>query len=409
MRLLCVSRSFWPLASPGAVLLRDRLAALARLGVEVTVFAARWDASWNDEAVIDGIFIRRLGDPAVGRQSHDRFDRVLAEKLRAEARKYDVLLASGAGRDGEVALRVEPVVRVPLVLCFDRPGPLGDGIAAGRWRMAKRKRERSERVAKALVTNPASYRDALAAGVEPSRIRSIPFAAGAPSASAGAVPSSAGAVAAAGEMRTERGPSPGGNPPPSTNRRAVARESLAEGQHALRLGHPGKAVAYLGSLYDPHRIAEFVRIVARQVDDYPSLRFWIVGDGPHSASIRRAADRAGISDTIELLGEFDAWDDVAAAADVVVIPSPAEPFSYAALAAVHAGTPALVAKSDAYDALGEGAIQIDTLEEAAWSEALSRLLAERRIVPPGIVPSHDEAAIRTLQQLATLPSPIRLA
>lgn len=395
MRLLCVSRSFWPLASPGALLLRDRLAALARLGVEVTVFAARWDASWNEEAVIDGIFVRRLGDAATGRQSHDRFDRLLAEKLRAEARKYDVILAAGAGRDGEVAMRVEPDVRVPLVLCFDRPGPLGDGIPAGRWRVAKRKRERSERVAKALVTNPASYRDALAAGVEPSRIRSIPFAAGAP--------------AVAGEMRAERGRSSDGSVPPSPNRRAAARESLAEGQHALRLGHPGKAVAYLGSLYDPHRVAEFVRVVARQVDDYPSLRFWIVGDGPHAASIRRAADRAGISDTIELLGEFDAWDDVAAAADVVVVPSPAEPFSYASLAAVYAGTPALVAKGDAYDALGEGAIQIDTLEEAAWSEALSRLLAERRVVPPGIVPSHDEAAIRTLQQLATLPSPIRLA
>jgi glycosyltransferase involved in cell wall biosynthesis len=395
MRLLCVSRSFWPLAPPGAVLLRDRLAALARLGVEVTVFAARWDASWNEEAIVDGIFVRRLGDAAIGRQSHDRFDRILAEKLRAEARKYDVLLAAGAGRDGEVALRVEPEVRVPLVLCFDRPGPLGDGVPAGRWRMAKRKRERSERVAKALVTNAASYREALAAGVEPSRIRSIPFAAGGP--------------AVAGEMRSAPEATQGGRAAAPTNRRAAARESLAEGQHALRLGHPGKAVAYLGSLYDPHRIAEFVRVVARQVDEYPSLRFWIVGDGPHGAAIRRAADRAGISDSIELLGEFDAWDDVAAAADVVVVPSTAEPFSYAALAAVHAGTPALVAKSDAYEALGEGAIQIDSLEEAVWSAALSRLLTERRIVPTDLVPSHDEAAVRTLQQLATLPSPIRLA
>lgn len=394
MRLLCVSRSFWPLASPGAVLLRDRLAALARLGVEVTVFAARWDATWNEEAVIDGILVRRLGDAAMGRQSHDRFDRILAERLRAEARKYDVLLAAGAGRDADTALRVEPEVRVPLVLCFDRPGPLGDGVPVGRWRMARRKRERSERVAKALVTNPASYQEALAAGIEPSRIRSIPFAAGAPG---------AGLARPALEVSAE------GSARPSTSRRTIARESLAEGQHALRLGHPGKAVAYLGSLYDPHRIAEFVRVVARQVDEYPSLRFWIVGDGPHGASIRRAADRAGISDSIELLGEFDAWDDVAAAADVVAVPSSAEPFSYAALAAVHVGTPALVAKSHAYDALGEGAVQVDSQEDPVWSAALGRLLAERRAVPPGIVPSHDEAALKTLQQLATLPSPIRLA
>jgi glycosyltransferase involved in cell wall biosynthesis len=394
MRLLCVSRSFWPLASPGAVLLRDRLAALSRLGVEVTVFAARWDATWNEEAVVDGILVRRLGDSATGRQSHDRFDRILAERLRAEARKYDVLLAAGAGRDADVALRVEPEVRVPLALCFDRPGPLGDGVPVGRWRMARRKRERGERVAKALVTNPASYREALAAGIEPSRIRSIPFAAGAPSSD---------------EIRTERETRRAESARPPISRRTIARESLAEGQHALRLGHPGKAVAYLGSLYDPHRIAEFVRVVARQVDEYPSLRFWIVGDGPHGASIRRAADRAGISDSIELLGEFDAWDDVAAAADVVAVPSSAEPFSYAALTAVRAGTPALVAKSDAFDALGEGAIQIDTYDEAAWSAALGRLLAERRAVPSGIVPSHDEAAARTLQQLATLPSPIRLA
>jgi glycosyltransferase involved in cell wall biosynthesis len=394
MRLLCVSRSFWPLASPGAVLLRDRLAALARLGVEVTIFAARWDATWNEEAVVDGIFVRRLGDTATGRQSHDRFDRILAERLRAEARKYDVLLAAGAGRDADVALRIEPEVRVPLVLCFDRPGPLGDGVPVGRWRMARRKRERGERVAKALVTNPASYRDALAAGIEPSRIRSIPFAAGAPYSEG---------------MRTERETRSEEGARPPMSRRTIARESLAEGQHALRLGHPGKAVAYLGSLYDPHRISEFVRVVARQVDEYPSLRFWIVGDGPHGASIRRAADRAGISDSIELLGEFDAWDDVAAAADVVAVPSSAEPFSYAVLTAVRAGTPALVAKSDAYDALGEGAIQIDSQDEAVWSAALGRLLAERRAVPSGIVPSHDEAAARTLQQLATLPSPIRLA
>lgn len=395
MRLLCVSRSFWPLASPGVVLLRDRLAALARLGVEVTVLAARWDASWNDEAVVDGILVHRLGDPATGRQSHDRFDRILAERLRAEARKHDVMLAAGAGRDADIALRIEPEVRVPLVLCFDRPGPLGDGMPVGRWRMARRKRERWERVAKALVTNPASYRDALAAGIEPSRIRSIPFAAGSP--------------ASAGTERTHHDSPREGISSPPTSRRTAARESLAEGQHSLRLGHPGKAVAYLGSLYDPHRIGEFVRVVARQVAEYPSLRFWIVGDGPHGASIRRAADRAGISDSIEILGEFDAWDDLAAAADVIAVPSSAEPFSYAAVTAVHAGTPALVAKSDAYDALGDGAIQIDSQEEAVWSAALGRLLAERRIVPPGIVPSHDEAALRTLQQLATLPSPIRLA
>lgn len=404
MRLLCVSRSFWPLASPGAVLLRDRLAALARLGVEVTLFAARWEATWNEEATVDGIRVRRLGDSAMGRQSHDRFDRTLAERLRSEARQYDVILASGVGRDADVALRVEPEVRVPLVLSFDRPGALGDGVPIGRWRIARRKRERSERVAKALVTNPASHRDALAAGVDPSRIRSIPFAAGAPAAG-GPRESSSGVRS---EMRTEREASTT-NGSRTIGRRGLARESLAEGQHALRLGHPGKAVAYLGSLYDPHRIAEFVRVVARQIDEHPSLRFWVVGDGPHGASIRRAADRAGVSDSIELLGEFDAWDDVAAAADVVVVPSPAEPFSYAALTAVHSGTPALVAKSDAYDALGEGAIQIESQEETVWSAALGSLLAERRAVPTGIVPSHDEAALRTLQQLATLPSPIRLA
>ncbi|MCW5970268.1 MAG: glycosyltransferase family 4 protein [Blastocatellales bacterium] len=73
------------------------------------------------------------------------------------------------------------------------------------------------------------------------------------------------------------------------------------------------------------------------------VRVLIAGEGPHRAEVEADAVRAGVRDAVEFLGRRNDIPELIAASDVVVMPSLAESFGFAALEAMSLGRPVVAA------------------------------------------------------------------
>jgi len=108
---------------------------------------------------------------------------------------------------------------------------------------------------------------------------------------------------------------------------------------------PGQKVLLHVSNFRPvKRVLDVVRIferVSREVDAV----LLMVGDGPERSSAQALARRLGLSDRLRFLGTRQDIEDVAALADVFLLPSELESFGLSALEAMAAGVP--VVGSDA--------------------------------------------------------------
>lgn len=80
------------------------------------------------------------------------------------------------------------------------------------------------------------------------------------------------------------------------------------------------------------------------LDEYPSAKLVVTGDGPHLPAIKRRVDRLGIADHCYFTGfvPIDVRNRLFRVADVAVFPSLYEPFGIVALEAMAAGTPVVV-------------------------------------------------------------------
>ena len=108
---------------------------------------------------------------------------------------------------------------------------------------------------------------------------------------------------------------------------------------------PGQKVLLHVSNFRPvKRVLDVVRIferVSREVDSV----LLMVGDGPERSSAQALARRLGLSERLRFLGTRQDIEDVAALADVFLLPSELESFGLSALEAMAAGVP--VVGSDA--------------------------------------------------------------
>jgi glycosyltransferase involved in cell wall biosynthesis len=88
----------------------------------------------------------------------------------------------------------------------------------------------------------------------------------------------------------------------------------------------------------------FLRAAKRLARRFPQVRFILVGDGPLRAGLEAQADRLGLRDRIEFLGDRRDVPAVLATLDISVLPSASESLSNVILESMAAGVAVVAAK-----------------------------------------------------------------
>ena len=110
----------------------------------------------------------------------------------------------------------------------------------------------------------------------------------------------------------------------------------------------------------------------------PEARALVVGEGSQRQSLEAAAQTLGIADAVQFTGFREDARTAIAAADVFVLPSPAEPFGLVLLEAMALGKPVVAMDAGGpreIVVIGETGLLVPPSDPAALAEALCRLLS----------------------------------
>lgn len=309
LRLVVVTRRFWPLLDEAEGLLTTLVTELVRAGVQVTVVTARWDPEWPYQIDFQGATIVRL--PFSNRRGWGtlRYMRALTSWLRAHQQQFDVAYIAGLRHDAYAALAASRGGdELPMVLRVDRVGLLGEC----HWQLdaafGSRIKKRCFQAAAFVAQGRAAERELIAAGYPRPRICHVP-----------------GGVAAA-VARV-----------PAT--RDAARAALAEVHPALGLSEHARLALYVGEIHAEKGLAHLVAAWKLLRLDWPNAKLWIVGDGPHTSAIKSLVVSEGLDCWIHLPGHFEDDEDLFLAADLFVNPSLEESLPAPVLRAMAAGCP----------------------------------------------------------------------
>jgi len=105
-----------------------------------------------------------------------------------------------------------------------------------------------------------------------------------------------------------------------------------------------KILLHISNFRPVKRVLDTVRILERVVRDVPTVLL-MVGEGPERSSAQALARRLGLADRVRFLGTRESVEEIAALADVFLLPSELESFGLSALEAMSCAVP--VVGSDA--------------------------------------------------------------
>jgi glycosyltransferase involved in cell wall biosynthesis len=333
------------LDEPGGM---ERQAALlarvfAALGREVVIVTSFQEKRRRLRERKDGVAIYRVPFPRVGdyRTWQELLETVAAWVFRLH--RVDVVYAVQAHTCGVHAARVARVLDRPVVLKLACSGEAGDLCAVEREPAAAEIRDRLRALDRVVYLNAESRAEAIAAGIDPGRLVSIPNGVDASRFPADLAPA---------EL-TELGP--------------------AEGR---------ELVLFAGRLDAQKRVDVLVEAFARLVARRAGARLAIAGKGPEREGLERLARERAVADRVAFLGVRDDVPRLLRAARVLVLPSASEGISNVILEAMAVGTPVI-----ATDVAGnrelvrherEGLL-VPVGDAAALERALERLLGDHAL------------------------------
>lgn len=137
-------------------------------------------------------------------------------------------------------------------------------------------------------------------------------------------------------------------------------------------------VVWLGVLAPVKRVPALVRALA----DAPGVRLRLVGDGPERAAVEAAAERAGVTDRVELLGHRHDPAAELDRADVLALPSAAEACPMAVLQGMARGLPVVASRAGGIPEVvrdGRDGLLVRTGDDRALAAALVRLRDDRAL------------------------------
>lgn len=290
-RIAIVSRRLWPLAGEGERDVLQLAAELQERGALPTLITARWQKNWAERTTLRGVPLVRLPWPATPgwgmlrylyslsrflRQSRSQFDGVIVQGLRAEA--YAALVSLGTNGP-------------PVILRATEAGGYGEVAWQKQARFGGRIAAKCQQAE--IVAASTFIADELKeANFSASRIHVFP-----PCVSSEHLP------------RNEE-------------QRESARKALVTVNHDLHVVGGAPVAVCITPLQRDRGLETVVRSWIPVQQRWPHARLWIIGDGPDREPLFRLICDLDLRYRVVIPGAFDHWEDLLAAADLMIAPSP---------------------------------------------------------------------------------------
>jgi glycosyltransferase involved in cell wall biosynthesis len=307
LRLVLVTRRFWPLVGGAERVMANLAVGLAERGHRVTLLTARWQSEWPAEITYSGVPVVRMAHPPQRFWGTLRYMRALARWLRRHAGQYDLVYVSMLKHDAYAALQAV-AGRVPVVLRAEGAGKTGDCVWQLEATCGRRIKHRCMKAAALVGPSRAIEQELKAAGYPRPRIHYIPNGVRIPA-------------------------------PRDEASRREAREALATLHADLNVPEWAPLGFYTGRLHAGKGLSDLVAAWEPILARWPNARLCLAGDGPYRTALEEQIEARNLGGRVILAGTFDSVDELLAAADVFVLPSLEEGMSLALLEAMAAGLP----------------------------------------------------------------------
>ena len=361
LRVAIVTRRFWPLLGGPEKVLANLAAELLARGLHPTILTARWHDAWSAELLFQDVPVLRLASPPQGRWSTWRYLRSLARALRSRAERFDLVYVSQLRQEAEAALCAAR--GAPVVLRAERVGRQGDCLwqldAPGGLRIKRRCLE----AAAVVAPTRAAQRELQAAGYPRHSI--VYLADGVPL------------------------------PPPRTPQtRAAARALWAETHPDLQLPDQALLAVAMGPLPIGGELDRLLAAWQPIAGQFPRGRLWLVGPVADRAAVQRQIQRRQLAGRVVAAGAFDQVEELLAAADLLLAPSP-EGAHATLLEAMAAGLPIVAADTIDHRAVladGEEGLLVADDDATALSAAIARFCQDAELAARCGRAARDRAA-----------------
>lgn len=344
LRLVVVTRRYWPQVSGMAVWLDNLSQELHRLGIRVTVLTPRWQRDWPAELDDRGVRVIRPANAPHGGLGTFHYVRSLTRWLRNHQSHCDAFYVTGLGHELRASLaasaqRIPVVVQPETVAEVRSRASLRGSLFFRQWRSA----------AAYVAVSPLVSDSLRQSGINAARVHSIDIGVPPP-------------------------------PPRDEKRKQTARRELAEADPQLAVAADAKLVLFTGELRPENDLESLVLAWREVAYRFPTARLWLVGAGPQRDALVTRIRGLGLGGSVALVGRFDTIVDFYQAADLFVHPGPRETPSVSLIEALAAGLPVIVADAPGHRAVvGNQALLVPPANLVALTQAmLDMLLSKRR-------------------------------
>jgi glycosyltransferase involved in cell wall biosynthesis len=343
LRLLLITRRFWPLVGGAETATANLARGLRALGAVPTILTARYDAQWPDFIAYREIPVHRLNVPRFG-WGTIRYRMAMSRWLRRNRPNIDLVCVSHLGPEAYTVVGALAGTGIPVVIRAEADEPFAMTHLGNPSRAISRTLRRCLR-AQAIVAATSHVGQCLRElGVDPPRVHRI---------ANGVTPLA----------------------PRSPAQKIAARRALARVNEDLRVPANQPVALCIGQLHSDNEWSVVIDAWNRVAEQWPYARLWLVGEGPQREDLYRRIRDADLIGRVLMPGEFDSTDELLQAADLLVVPTMLPKESVAVLEAMAAGLPVLVREGPGHQELVTDGVTghlFSRRDPAALASAISR-------------------------------------
>ncbi|MCL4201068.1 MAG: glycosyltransferase family 4 protein [Pirellulaceae bacterium] len=342
LRILLVSRRFWPLVGDSEDAMADLAVGLRRYGAEPTVLTAGWSSQWPGTTSFQGTLVHRLPLRLALPWGRWAYLLGLSRWLRRHRQQFDLVVVARLRREACTTLRALRRSPVPVVLRAEAD----DCLWHDQSLLGVRCRDRCQRAAAIVYRDATTRASLLGAGYDDMLLHGIPDSVAVP-------------------------------PPRRGGSSLDARLALAAVNQDLNSAIDAPIAVFVGRLRPHAGLARLVRAWEQVVRHWPTAKLWLIGDGPYRDDLYRLIRDLDLRHCVQMPGTFESTDDLLRAANLLVHPGPLTGIPRVLLAAAAGGVPILVRSGPEIEieirqqpALAPLITLLDRDDAAAWGETL---------------------------------------